>query len=127
MRVLFVSPEMEPLAKVGGLADVSQALPKALRQTGADVRVLIPFYGAAAQTRPPSLEPLGALAGSNEIPPCGLAAAATEDGIPVYFVVSAALYERNGSPYGDANRFDWPDNDIRFARLRSKRDGDRVE
>jgi len=30
MKVLFVSPEMEPLAKVGGLADVVGALPKEL-------------------------------------------------------------------------------------------------
>ncbi len=43
-RVLHVAPEMAPLAKMGGLGDVVQALPKALRQTGVDCRVLLPAY-----------------------------------------------------------------------------------
>lgn len=38
MKVLFVSPEVYPLAKVGGLADVAYALPKALRGVGHDAR-----------------------------------------------------------------------------------------
>ena len=37
MRVLFVSSEIYPYAKTGGLADVSSALPKALREKGAEV------------------------------------------------------------------------------------------
>lgn len=44
MRILFVSPEMEPLAKVGGLADVVGALPKELQKLGCNVRVVIPLY-----------------------------------------------------------------------------------
>ncbi|MFA0889705.1 MAG: glycogen synthase GlgA [Synergistales bacterium] len=43
-RVLHVAPEMAPLAKMGGLGDVVQALPKALRQIGLDCRVLLPAY-----------------------------------------------------------------------------------
>ena len=27
------------------------------------------------------------------------------------------LYDREGSPYGDAAGLDWSDNDVRFARL----------
>jgi len=44
MRILFVSPEVYPLAKVGGLADVACALPKALRTLGQDVRIVMPKY-----------------------------------------------------------------------------------
>lgn len=43
-NVLFVSAECAPLAKVGGLADVAAALPKALKLAGVDVRIMIPFY-----------------------------------------------------------------------------------
>jgi len=44
VRILFVSPEVYPLAKVGGLGDVACALPKALRKLGEDVRIALPKY-----------------------------------------------------------------------------------
>ena len=42
LHVLFATPECAPLAKTGGLGDVSSALPAALRAIGVDVRVLLP-------------------------------------------------------------------------------------
>lgn len=44
MKILIVSVEVAPFAKVGGLADVAGALPKALRRLGHDVRVAMPLY-----------------------------------------------------------------------------------
>jgi starch synthase len=44
MRVLFVASEAGPFIKSGGLGDVAGALPKALAQKDADVRVVIPRY-----------------------------------------------------------------------------------
>ncbi|GAA2719548.1 hypothetical protein CAE01nite_07090 [Cellulomonas aerilata] len=44
LRILFASAEMHPFAKVGGLADVSGALPKQLAAMGHDVTVVIPAY-----------------------------------------------------------------------------------
>ncbi|MFZ6036606.1 MAG: glycogen synthase [Patescibacteria group bacterium] len=46
MNVLFITAEMAPLAKVGGLADVAGALPKALKQLGVDIRVVMPKYAS---------------------------------------------------------------------------------
>lgn len=43
-RVLFASAEAYPFMKVGGLADVSSALPKKLSGLGFDVRLVIPAY-----------------------------------------------------------------------------------
>ena len=44
LKVLFVSAEVSPFAKVGGLADVAGSLPRALRTLGHDVRVAMPAY-----------------------------------------------------------------------------------
>ncbi len=44
MRVLFVASEGLPFSKTGGLADVVEALPKALVQQGHEVAVLLPRY-----------------------------------------------------------------------------------
>lgn len=44
LKVLFVSAEVSPFAKVGGLADVAGSLPKALKAMGHDVRIAMPGY-----------------------------------------------------------------------------------
>ena len=48
MHVAFVTSEMVPFMKTGGLADVSAALPKALARLGHRVTVLLPRYGPIA-------------------------------------------------------------------------------
>ena len=44
MHVLFVTSEVAGVFKIGGLADVSQALPVALGRQGISVTVTLPFY-----------------------------------------------------------------------------------
>ncbi|MGL6131678.1 MAG: glycogen synthase GlgA [Fusobacteriaceae bacterium] len=44
LKVLLAASEAYPFIKTGGLADVTYALPKALKKLGADVRVIIPKY-----------------------------------------------------------------------------------
>jgi starch synthase len=44
MRVAVLSSEAVPYSKTGGLADVSGALPKALRQIGLDAFLITPCY-----------------------------------------------------------------------------------
>ncbi|HVP56505.1 MAG TPA: glycogen synthase GlgA [bacterium] len=51
LRVLMVAAEAHPLAKVGGLADVMGALPKALAGLGQHVRIAMPYYGTIKDKR----------------------------------------------------------------------------
>ena len=45
LKVLILAAEATPFAKVGGLADIAVALPRALRAVDVDARLLIPRYG----------------------------------------------------------------------------------
>jgi len=45
MKILFVSAEVSPFAKVGGLADVAGSLPKEIKKMGHDIKVVMPLYG----------------------------------------------------------------------------------
>jgi len=95
VKVLFVTVEMSPLAKVGGLADVAGSLPKALRQAGHDVRVVLPRH---RQIDPAKLGAQAGhaiavgVAGGGEAN--GQALRAEVGGVPVYLLDLPALFDR---------------------------------
>ncbi len=45
-KILFITSELFPFVKTGGLADVSASLPKELAALGHEVRIVVPRYGA---------------------------------------------------------------------------------
>ncbi len=117
MRVLFVTSEVQPLAKTGGLADVSGALPIALARRGIDVRLLLPAYPSAlAQLKNPKIEttlpPIAGVDGGALI-----SGTLPGSGIPVWLVDAPSLFLRDGGLYQDETGRDWPDNARRFAFL----------
>src|SRR6184192_337996 len=50
VRILFVASEGLPFSKTGGLADVVEALPKALVAQGHEVAVVLPRYHGTKAT-----------------------------------------------------------------------------
>src|SRR3954453_4140401 len=115
LRVLFVTTEMDDFVRVGGLAAVSAALPRALR-SHTDVRIMLPGYRDVIEQLT-HIEIVGQCEALAEMPACALGRSSTRDGLPVYVLLCDELYDRPGNPYGDENGQDWPDNDIRFGRL----------
>ncbi len=115
LRVLFVTTEMDDFVRVGGLAAVSAALPRALR-SHTDVRIMLPGYRDVIEQLT-HIEIVGQCAPLAEMPACALGRSSTRDGLPVYVLLCDELYDRPGNPYGDENGQDWADNDIRFGRL----------
>ena len=117
MKVLFVTSEMAPWVKTGGLGDVAAALPESLRAVGLDVRVLVPAYPALKAAFPSArliatLPPAG-----GQLPSAALRAAHTPQGLPLYLLECDACFNRPGNPYLRPDGDDWPDNALRFGLL----------
>ena len=131
IRALHVASELYPLLKTGGLADVAGALPPALIERGADVRVLLPGFPAVAagladlRTVARLDHPLlGPRAGMPHPTHATHTAHATlelgtlpANGLSVYMIRDDALYDRPGNPYLDAQHVPYGDNAERFALL----------
>ncbi|MBI2314258.1 MAG: glycogen synthase GlgA [Betaproteobacteria bacterium] len=116
VRVLFATPEAHPVIKTGGLGDVSGALPAALKKEGADVRVLLPAYGAVLAALP-GARPVADLGGIAPFPDVRLLEAQLPGGVPLLLIDCPSLYGRPGGPYQDGHGHDWPDNPRRFGLL----------
>ena len=108
MKILFVSTEVQPFIKTGGLADVAYALPKALKEAGVDVRVIMPKYGDISIDYKSNMRLLASygvnVGWRNQY--CGLEYLDYE-GVPVYFVDNEYYFKRPGCYgfYDDGERF----------------------
>lgn len=116
LRVLVASSECAPWAKTGGLADVTAALPAALREVGIDARVLMPAYRGVREAAG-SAEVVARLPATGPFAEASIRHAALHSGVPVMLLDCPTLYDRDGGPYQDAEGRDHPDNARRFARL----------
>lgn len=120
LRVLFVTSEVYPLCKTGGLGDVSAALPVALRALNSDVRLLVPGY-PQVMTGVKYKYKIAEFNALSQFPPASLLSArlslSKTESIPVFVIDCPGLYNREGGPYMDAFGHDWPDNALRFGLL----------
>ncbi len=106
----MVSAEVDPYAKVGGLADVASALPKALRHAGHDVRIMMPQYASVEQggTRLRTVIPAFEHAIGVETFAVSMTEAIDGRGVPTYFVDVAGMFSDRDEVYGapdDGRRF----------------------
>ncbi len=117
MEILFVTTELAPYVKVGGLADVSAALPKTLKSLGHRVTIVMPRYAA--------FEDSGLLM-ARRLTPLKLTLGEQTHEVTVYdgrlssqvelaLVDAPGLFDRAGV-YGEKGE-DYPDNALRFAVL----------
>lgn len=121
LRILFVSTEVAPFVKVGGLGSVMEALPRALRAIGYDARVMIPRYLSINQPEMPikmEFEGLKVPTGNESSPEhliCNVKSYMppedAEHAVPVYFLENQEYYEQRANVYGYA------DDPVRWALL----------
>ena len=113
LKVLFVSAEVYPFAKTGGLADVSGALPPALKKFGHDIRVIMPKYPCTAKAGR-KIQPLKIdlkLSGFNEKGTLLKSELAGE--VPIYLIKHDGYFNRKYI-YGEPGS-DYPDSVERFS------------
>ena len=114
MKVLGVASEVYPLIKTGGLADVTGALPGALRPQGVEMRTLLPGYPAVLKL----LEQAETVLETRELfgGPARLLMARAK-GLDLLVLDAGHLFDRPGNPYLGPDGNDWPDNGRRYAAL----------
>src|SRR6516164_1804908 len=119
--VLFVSSEVYPYVKTGGLAVVSSALPQALREFDHDVRVIMPKYGFIGEKKQ-KIHIINRLQGMDfQIGDRRVAMSAKSSAIltprtrvQIYLSESEEYFSRMGLYSDPDSGIEYPDNDERF-------------
>jgi len=110
LKILFVTTDLDPFCKAGGLGDVSRDLPRALKKMGNDVRIMMPRHGLIDE-------------GKNDIRPWkdglsvdllgeevsfGVQTARLDGKVPVYFIEKHKFFGSRRSLYS------YTDDNLRF-------------
>ncbi len=117
MRIVFVTPEVVPYSKTGGLADATAALAAALRRAGAEVTIVTPAYRGSLDgpVTPVRLDKDVTVELAGQRLSAAVWRAQGAEGVPAYLLDLPAFFDRPGL-YGDASG-DYPDNWLRFGFL----------
>jgi starch synthase len=115
MKMLFVSNEVVPFAKVGGLADVAGTLPIALGERGIDARVVMPLHRSCLEHGPfeEVCASMPVTLGAETLEASVLRGSLAGGGTPVYFVRCDPFFDRP-QIYGEGGT-DYPDAAERYA------------
>ena len=122
LKVLYISSEVSPFAKTGGLADVSESLPKELKESAHDIRIFMPKYGTINERKYILREvirlrdiqvPVG-----NKIAIANVKSSFLPNSkVQVYFIGNKEYFNRNGYYTDPKTNKDWQDNAERFIFL----------
>jgi len=122
INILFVASEVDPFAKTGGLADVSSALPKAIKEQGHEIRIMLPRYRFISERK----FKLHDIIRLKDIPiPVGNDTALgnvkssfisnLKEKVQVYFLDNEKYFGRDGVYQSPTSKKDYKDNDERFV------------
>jgi starch synthase len=113
LRILFAASEGLPFSKTGGLADVIEALPKALVAQGHELAVVLPRYRGIKTSMvvmPSVTIPLG-----TRLRFPSIADGTMLNGVRYFFVDDPGYFDRDGIYGGSAGEY--PDNAERYSEF----------
>ncbi len=113
MKIAFVSSEIYPFAKTGGLADVSYSLPKAISHYGNKVISFMPLYKTVDREKYGIVETDITIDVHLPVKSYTFKVFKLKDDVKYYFIYNSELFDREslyGTPEGD-----YPDNHLRFG------------
>jgi starch synthase len=120
MNVVFIAAEVNPFSKVGGLADVTGALPKALAKMGIDVKVVTPVYKTVDKEKFNLINTsakynvsLGSIREKFKVLKWN---SSDKDAPEIYFIDNENFFSSRNI-YTDENGLPYPDNTERFVFL----------
>jgi starch synthase len=124
-KILFITSEVVPFVKTGGLADVSSALPQMLAEMGHEVRIVVPKYGAVDERKfkiheVVRLKDITIKIGNKDVvfslKSCFLPGPKVR--VQIYFLDNHEYFGSRNSLYFDPmTGKDYPDNEERFTLL----------
>ncbi|HHT9110095.1 MAG TPA: glycogen synthase GlgA [Candidatus Brocadiaceae bacterium] len=117
MNVVFLSSEVAPFAKTGGLADIAGSIPKGLQKLGADIAVLMPFYDDIKDDQYPLIKTdiqFEVRIGDKLKPGYVYKGFLPASRVPIYFIGNDQYYGRKGLYNHPGTTRDFEDNSERF-------------
>lgn len=121
LSILFVSSEVIPFAKTGGLADVSGSMPQVVRELGHDIRIIMPKYAVVSERRFKIHDikrltdmpvEIGEKTYLGSVKSSFITNIKTK--VQVYFLSNDVLFNRTDLYIDPKTKNPWPDNDDRF-------------
>ncbi len=119
-KLLYLASEVSPFAVAGGLADVTSALPKALKNLNQEVRLMIPKYKFINERKYVlreviRLREIPVTVNGETVVASVKSAFLPESKVQVYFIEVGNYFNRPGIYIDPKTGKPYPDNAIRFA------------
>jgi starch synthase len=118
LKILMVSSECVPFAKIGGMGDVTGALPRFIQKLGHNVIIVIPMYSFIDKINHEinvAFEKMNVGMGNEQIT-CSINKTTLPENVPVYFIDYEPFFGRPNI-YHENDFSDYPDNPKRFTFL----------
>jgi starch synthase len=122
MKILYIASEVSPFAKTGGLADVAESLPKALKEAGHEIRVFMPKYGSINERKYVlreviRLKEIEVPVGDKVVVANVKSSFLMQSKVQIYFIGNKEYFNREGYYIDPKTGTDWEDNAERFIFL----------